>query len=897
MPLTPGSKLGPYEIVAPIGAGGMGEVYRAKDARLGREVAIKVLPSHLAASPEARQRFEREARAVSSLNHPNICTLHDVGEQDGVYFLVMEHLEGETLFQRLERGPLPPDELLRVAVAIADALDRAHRQGILHRDLKPGNIMLTKSGPKLLDFGLAKETGPRALPGDLTASPTMTSPLTAAGTLVGTFQYMAPEQLDGREADARSDLFSFGATLYEMATGKRAFEGRTQASLIASIMKEEPRPITDVVPMTPPALDRLLRRLLAKDPDDRWQTARDLKAELAWIAGVGAASSGAIPTSGAFASTVTGAPLTAPRRRSSVWIAAGLGLVLGALAVATVAVLARRGRAPARVFRASLLLPKGTDLAEQDTSLAISSDGTRLAMIASGPEGARQRIWIRSLDGLDAQPLAGTEGATYPTWSPDGRSIAFFADRKLRRIPAAGGTVQQVCDADSGRGASWGKDGTIVFAPSPYGSLLEVASAGGTPVAITTVPSENVSDRNPHFLPDGRRLLFARVEGKDESARGIYLLDRSTKTASLVSKERSEGIYLDPGWLAFVRDGLLMVQPVDPTTIQPKGDAVPVTGKVSFNPYRFTGAYAIAPDGLLVYRTAGQQSKSFLTLVDPNGTTLRTIGEPANFDLRLRLSPDGRKAVANIRSADNSIAIWIYDLERGAASRLTFDTEPSGFPIWSPDGKQIAYRTGTGSINLKDAGGASDPKPIPNPDGTGLTPHAWTPDGSKIIVSRQSSKTGWDVGAIPVKGGPFEPLVEGPANENGGDLSPDGRWLAYTSDETGRREIYIVAYPRPAGKWQISSAGGEGAEWVGAGGDIAWRTQDGKHLVATIHAQGDTIEIGAPREILQNLPATATLLAPTPDGRHVLAAIPVANQETIIPLTMVTDWRGEVGRE
>ncbi|HEY6050287.1 MAG TPA: protein kinase, partial [Thermoanaerobaculia bacterium] len=509
MTLAPGSRLGPYEVLAQIGAGGMGEVYRAKDTRLDRTVAIKVLPDHLSKNAESRQRFEREAKAIAALSHPHICALYDVGRDGETEYLVMELLEGETLASRLTKGPLQLEQTLKYGIEIADALDRAHRQGIVHRDLKPGNVMLTRSGVKLLDFGLAKAIAPAAEPGSLTALPTQAN-LTQGGTILGTFQYMAPEQLEGKEADARTDIFAFGAVLYEMATGKKAFFGSSQASLISSIMKEEPVPISTIAPMTPAALDRVARTCLAKDPEDRFQTAHDAKLQLEWIEEGG--SSAGVPAPGA------------ARRKSREAMAWGLAAAFFLAAVLLGVGFLRRAPEPPRILRSTLDLAPDTRLDLLNASLALSPDGRSLAMAAIGADG-KQRVWVRPLDSMSAHPLAGSEGATYPFWSPDSRFIGFFADRKLKKIEPSGGAVQTICDAPDGRGADWGSDNTIVFAAEPYGGLARVASSGGSSSPLEPDPGGSVSHRLPHFLPGGRHLLFFSNGSKE---RGVHVLDLQT---------------------------------------------------------------------------------------------------------------------------------------------------------------------------------------------------------------------------------------------------------------------------------------------------------------------------------------------------------------------------------
>ncbi|HYT32814.1 MAG TPA: protein kinase, partial [Thermoanaerobaculia bacterium] len=496
MSLSAGTKLGPYEILSAIGAGGMGEVYKARDTRLDRTVAIKVLPSHLSSSPEVRQRFEREAKTISALSHPHVCALYDVGNQDGVEYLVMEYLEGETLAGRLANGPLPLERTLRHGIEIADALDCAHRQGIVHRDLKPGNVMLTKSGVKLLDFGLAKAIAPSsALP--LTSLPTQASPVTQEGTILGTFQYMAPEQLEGKDVDGRTDIFAFGATLYEMATGRKAFSGATQASLISAILRDDPQPISRIQTMSPPALDRVVKTCLAKDPEDRWQSAADIKRELGWVAEG--------PPVG-----VPGTAATAWRNRERVaWAVSGILLLALLGSLAALLRVARSQPAAAPVTRFSILPPgKSTFTAPGESASsqpALSPDGRALAFVAYA--GGRHLIWIRPLGSLTAQALDGTEYGSYPFWSPDGQSLGFFAHGKLKRIAVSGGPPQTLCDASAGRGAAWSRDGVIVFTPTQAEALYRIPAGGGAVTPATTLDTSRgeLSHRWPSFLPDGRR--------------------------------------------------------------------------------------------------------------------------------------------------------------------------------------------------------------------------------------------------------------------------------------------------------------------------------------------------------------------------------------------------------
>src|SRR5499427_2365999 len=642
MTLAAGTKLGPYEILAPIGAGGMGEVYRAKDTRLDRTVAVKVLPQHLSAAPEVRQRFEREAKTISQFSHSHICALYDVGREGETEYLVMEFLEGETLSDRVAKGALPLEQTLRYGVEIADALDKAHRQGIVHRDLKPGNVMLTKSGVKLLDFGLAKAMAP-PVQSAVTSLPTVMGSanenLTAEGTILGTFQYMAPEQLEGRDADARTDIFALGCVLYEMATGRKAFVGGSQASLISSIMKEEPAPISATAPATPPALERVVKRCLAKDPEDRWQNAADLKSELKWIAEGGSASG--IP-----------APVAQSARRRTPWLPVAAALAVGAVAFAAAWMLHRPQPPP--LLRASIELPPRMDFDPQNTALALSPDGTTLAIDASGADGKRQ-LWVRRLDGFVVQPLAGTEDATCPFWSPDSKVIGFFAEGKLKKVPASGGTVQTICDAPDGRGGSWSVNDVIVFAPAPFGGLSRVSAAGGAPTPLTKQDKPGATDRLPWFLPGGKRLLyFSGTTTSDREKQSVINgMDLDTGKTTPVVKEASEGRYAEPGYLLFVREGNLMAQRMDPSTFKTTGEAIPIAERVRFTAPRWSGNFSASTSGLLVFQEGSVGRKSQLTWFDMDGKDLGKVADAANFGA-FSFSPDVTRAAVTIQGSTST---------------------------------------------------------------------------------------------------------------------------------------------------------------------------------------------------------------------------------------------------
>ena len=684
MPLSPGICLGPYEILAPAGAGGMGEVYRARDTRLDRTVAVKVLAEHLASNAEFRQRFEREARAASSLNHPHICTLHDIGQHQGMDFLVMEYLEGETLSARLQHGPLPHEQAMRYAIEIADALEKAHRQGLVHRDLKPGNVMLTKSGAKLLDFGLAKANVGSVAAEGLTATLRPSTPLTSAGAVIGTFQYMAPEQLEGREADARSDIFSFGALLYEMYTGRKAFDGKTQASIIAAILAGSPPALS------PPALDRIVKVCLAKDPDERWQSMHDLKRELEWMQ-----------------SAPDAQPAQAPVRqaRPIAWIGATAALLLAVLALAFVHF--RESRPAPETVRFFVSPPPRATLGE---SFAISPDGKRLAFTAEGSDG-RNLIWVRSLSSLSAQPLAGTDEAIFPFWSPDSRYLAFFAQNKLKKIDAAGGPAQTLCDAPVGRGGAWSREGFILFAPDAATALYRVPVDGGVPSPVTQLSAGETSHRWPQFLPDGRRFLYWSP-GSSRETMGVYLGIPGSAGRQLLTRSNSMGLYTrdaaGAGYLLFLRDRSLMAQSLDPRSFRLGGEPRILEQHISVSPGSLGfSSFSVSAAGVLCYRT-GAEIDTQLVWFDRAGKRLGMAGRAGST--HPALSPDEKRVAVSRQDAQaTNFDIWVLDLLRATPTRLTFDPTPDYMPTWSPDGSRIAFagsRQGVMDLYQKLASGA-----------------------------------------------------------------------------------------------------------------------------------------------------------------------------------------------
>jgi eukaryotic-like serine/threonine-protein kinase len=838
MSLHAGTRLGPYEIEAPIGAGGMGEVYRAKDTRLDRTVAIKVLPSELSTKPGLRQRFEREARAIASLNHPHICALHDVGQQDGVDFLVMEYLEGETLADRLSHGPLKTEQLLRHAIQMADALDKAHRKGFVHRDLKPANIMLTQAGVKLLDFGLAQfeEKVPSGEDIAGTAATLTRQPLTAEGTIVGTMPYMAPEQLEGKETDARTDVFAFGAILYEMATGKRAFEGKSQASLIAAILAAEPKPMRSLQPLAPPALERVVQTCLAKDPEERWQNAHDIMRQLEWIA-----------------EPKTQPEDTAQQRRLGRERLSWACLV-GLLSIA-LAILAARHFREVQPERQQIRFSFQT--ADRVLGpLSMSPDGRYLAVV-----GEKSQLPVRPLSSLGTQSLPGTEGAHYPFWSRDSRFIGFFAEGKLKKIAVTGGPAQTLCDAAEGRGGTWNREGTIVFSPNPTDVLYSVPSAGGVPKPATAKVTAAAAEKHryPHFLPDGRHFLFL-VSSAAKGNNGIYVASLDSKQPRRLLPNESNAEYVPPslseqqGYLLFAEGNTLAAQPFDPSRLQTTGEAFPVAEQVSPTGDIGYFGFSTSRNGVVAYSTRSLWASELLWF-DREGKRLGTVGKPGTYG-SVSLSPDEKGVAATHFSLTGPSDIWIHDLTRSSVSRFTFGPSISSTPVWSSDGSHIAFssvREGSSFIYQRDVSGSGkeelllQTKFVYRP-----TVLDWSHDGRFIVYEDFDAKTKSDLWLLPADHRP-EPLLQTEFNETQGQLSPDGRWVAYTSDESGFEQIYVQSFRGPGGKSLISSSGGWQPRWRGDGKELFYIAADRKLMVVAnlTSSKSSHFEASDPKPLFQ----------------------------------------------
>jgi eukaryotic-like serine/threonine-protein kinase len=817
----------------------MGEVYKARDGRLDRVVAIKVLPSNLSSSVEVRQRFEREARTISQLSHSHICAIFDVGRENDVDFLVMEYLEGETLSARLTKGPLPLEQTLRYGIEIADALDKAHRQGIVHRDLKPANVMLTKTGIKLLDFGLAKVVPSASSASNLTSLPTQQG-LTQEGTILGTFQYMAPEQLEGKEADARSDIFAYGAVLYEMATGRKAFSAASQASLITAIMSSEPPSISSVQPMAPLSLDRVVRTCLAKDPEERWQSVADIKRELRWI-GEGASGAG-MP-----------APGVTVRRSRRPWTWAGWAVAV--LAVVAAAVLAVRG--PGRAAGFPVTMRSSIALAEKSSlrSISLSPDGTRLAFVARDASG-KNLLWIRALGTLSEQPLPGTENPAFPFWSPDGRSIGFFAEGKLKRIDAAGGPPRTLANASVGRGGSWSREGVILFSPVTDGGLYRVSASGGaaTPVTKLDAARGESSHRWPYFLPDGRHFLYlvsSFGSGEEKQKMGIYARSLESGQETLLVPAKSPMTFVAPGQLLYLRDRNLFAQPFDPASLRLTGEPVAVAENVRYFSQTAGALFTASDNGLLVYQTESGAVACRLAWLDRSGREIGSVptdGDPANP----RLSPDGERLALDVTDRrSGNVDVWIYRLSGGIGTRVTSNAAIDGSPMWSPDGKRLVFmslRLGHPDLYEIDPNGVGSEALIVRSDRTKY-PSDWSPDGRLILFRVNDATSNFELWTLPAAGertpAPFLKPAFGVSN---GQFSPDGRWVAYATNESGRWEIAVSPFPGPGGSWKISSAGGTEPRWRRDGKELYYIAPDGKLMAVEVKA-GTSFEAGEARPL------------------------------------------------
>ena len=888
MALPPGARLGPYEVVSALGAGGMGEVYKARDTRLDRTVAIKVLPNRVSGDPDLRARFEREARAIAALDHPHIGGIYDVGNIDGTHFLVMPHLDGQTLAARLEKGPLPLDQALKIATEIADALDKAHRQGIIHRDLKPANVMLTKSGSKLLDFGLAKlrtTAGPIAI-SEMTQLPTR-PPETAHGMILGTVQYMAPEQLEGREADARSDIWALGAVIYEMVTGTRPFQGNTPASVIGAILKDKPPPISSRQPLSPSMLDRAVARCFEKDPDARWQSAADFQRVLGWVGdGVLVSRAGS------------------PRRSSfglRLWLplAAAATLLIGFLTLLP-GWWAHRGERPPEVLQLSVLPASGTTFSRPPASvvapqIAISPDGRLIAFVAQAPRG-RPNLWVRSLGDSEAQLLRGTEDAIYPFWSPDSRSLGFFAEGKLKTIEIGGGPARTLSDAPlDSRGGTWGRDGTILFAPTAASGLFRIAAAGGTASQVTKfdVSRGENSHRFPAFLPDGRHFLYTTRNARQEHW-GVSMasLDLPVGTP-LIERTDWSAQFAPPGYIFFLRAGTLMAQPFDFNRLSITGEAVAVAGDVGATTTGYA-AFSASHTGVVAH-AKNIVLPGELRWLDRSGNPAGTVGTPAEY-LDFELSPDERTiAVSRVDPKLTSADVWLLDLARNVTTRFTVDPQTDASALWSPDGGRIVFRSnrhGFSELYQKRSSGTEPEQPILDPEAN-LISSDWSSDGKLIVYTKTSSTAGFDIWVWPTDGRAKPHLaVHTALNAMHGRLSPNGRWLAYASDESGELQVYVQPFPPTGEKRTISADGGSEPRWRRDGNELFYLSSSNKLMSVAIPG-GNAFDFGVSKALFDvHVPLTGnpyrSNYAVTADGQRFLVNTRIDDAPS--PINVILNW-------
>jgi eukaryotic-like serine/threonine-protein kinase len=876
MTLSPGTKLGPYEIQSLVGAGGMGEVYRARDIRLDRTVAIKILPSDLSEDSTLRQRFEREAKVVSSLNHPHICAVHDVGNQDGISFLVMEYVDGEVLAKRLEKGPLPIEHVLRYGTQIADALDKAHRGGVVHRDLKPGNIMLTASGAKLLDFGLAKATSPLVQGGTLTATTASTTPVTGQGMIVGTLQYMSPEQIEGKEVDARSDIFSFRSVLYEMVTGRRAFPGTSMMSVASAILEKDPAPISTLQPLTPPALDHVIRKCLAKAPDDRWQTARDLMSELKWIASGGAQ----------VGLRAQSAARTNYNRMG--WILVAV-LLLTVLALSTVF---RRHVPTGPPIVRFLVTPPEDSYFNVGAHMAVSPDGRHLTFVAPDSTG-KEVLWVRSFDSLRARALDGTDGAMFPFWSPDSRWIGFFANPNLKKIDLTGGPPISICNGLAGNSGTWNRDGVIVFGSGATHLLYRVSAAGGQVVSLYN-EKEAVARgrRGAYFLSDGNHYLYDASQTGNGPA--VYVASLGSDTGKLLVQGGASPVY-QQGRLLYLHGGTLIAQPFDEKRLEVVGAASALAEQVQTFSASQTGA-------VLAYWT-GAQNLPQLIWVDQRGNQVGRLGAPVN-QVNIRISPDGTKVAAEIYEQQNvnsdiwhtNSDIWLYDVMRGVKTRLTTGPGSARVPCWSPDGKHIIFssdRKGHYDLYEKAIDGAGSEVLVFESE-LGKYCGSFSPDGKFLLYMTFSSDGNPDLWILPFFGDrkPF-PYLHTEFAEGGGRYSPDGKWIAYSSDESGKEEVYVRPFPESGGKVLVSTSGGSSPHWGLDGKEIFYVGASRELMAAKATENGSTLAIDTAKPLFQA--HTASDFPPdfcldvSADGQRFLI-VSASSQKLPFPIAVVINW-------
>ena len=871
-----GVQLGPYRLDAPIGAGGMGEVYRGTDTRLGRQVAIKILPAAWAADPERRARFEREAHAIAALNHPHICTIHDVGRERDVDYMVMELIDGQTLADAIGRQPMALDRALAYAIAVADALDAAHRHGIVHRDLKPANVMIVKaksgavSGQaKLLDFGLAQIAA--------AAAGATAADVTGTGVILGTPQYMSPEQIDGRPADARTDIFAFGALLYEMLTGRPPFDGSGSPALMAAILRSDPAPIETVRPAVPAALAWLIRICLAKSPDERFASMHDILLHLRRIAAEPESAQGQ----------------GASRRRGLAIALAVIGIV--AVAVLSIVMARRETRSSAPPVSFTIAPPPGTRFPRGAVQMALAPTGDRIVFVANSPDGV-SHLWLRRFDAVEPQLLEGTDGAAYPFWSADGRAVAFYAGSALKRIDSTGGAVQTIAEGAVARGGAWGPDGTIIFGGA--GGLARVAETGGTvtPVAASDAARGLGRPVWPTFLPDGRRFLYSV---QDSSALAVYQGSLESPAPARRMFSADSNVVISGSSLFSISRRSLISQTYDADRGVITGQPVTIASGLTFdNPARSGGAFAVGADGTIAYRSASPDSR--LVWFTRAGARSEAFPDAADYH-NPSLSPDGtRVAIEKTDPATREHTIWKLDLARGTTSRLVFDQGGAHEPIWSPDGARVIFSTSRhGSLDFYwiAADGSGKDEPVGDPAARSAREIAtdWSSDGQFLAYEMDGvGKRGlWILPIAPLRA-PSR-FFESAARVGDGAFSPDRHWLAYTSDEAGAPQVYVRRFPESDRPWQVSTRGGIQPRWSHDGSQLFFLGGDGNGTMmsADIRINAGTFQTGPPVALfdtgLRSSSSDRTLYCVTPEGRFLVNLS--VEDDSSAPITVLLHWK------
>ena len=886
MTLASGTKLGRYEIRSKIGEGGMGEVYLARDTQLGRDVAVKVLPSEFSQDAERLHRFEQEACAASALNHPNILSIYDVGTHDGSPYVVSELLEGQTLRQRTSGTTLPQRKTIDYALQVVHGLAAAHEKGIVHRDLKPDNLFITNDGRvKILDFGLAKLTGAGDTQLSQTSIPTRRVD-TDPGKVMGTVGYMSPEQVKGRAVDHRSDIFSFGAILYEMLSGRRAFHGESAAETMSAILKEDPPDLSETNQRIPPALERLVNHCLEKNPEERFHSASDLAFALEALSGSTSAATQAV-------SVPTLAPRWIRRHVLTGWLIAAVAVLL-VIIVLAFTYFRRVPIAESAATRFYVPPPESTGFS--GASDFISPDGRRIVFSAVGKDGKRE-LWIRSLDSLDAQQLPGTENGFQAFWSPDSRFIGFFSGPKLKKVEVSGGPATTLADAVAGHGGAWSRDGTIVFGATPGGPLYRISSAGGPATNVTTIDEtqNQIVHSWPHFLPDGHHFLYlARSALREKSAIYVGSVDGSAPKF-LINADSTPRYAL--GYILFLRERTLMAQAFDAAKLQVTGDAFPVAEQVGVNPANGRAFFSVSDNGVLVYRT-GTGAEARIAWFDRSGKEIGQLGTTSQI-VSLALSPDNKRiAISRINNQSGSIDLWLIDQER--ETRFTFDPADETSPVWSPDGSQVAFtssRAGSFGIYVKSSTGAGNEELLLKSNNPKIS-HDWSPDGRFILYADIDPKTGNDLWILPLFGDrkPFV-FLQTPFGEGQGRFSPDGKWVAYNSNESGTLQVYVRPFPPAAGQWMVSTNGGSQPRWSGTGKELFYAGPDRKLMVVEVTEDGSNFTAGSPKPLFDTRTtpffAGARFYDVTNNGQRFVMVIPV-EESSPSPLTVVLNWTAGV---